>query len=167
MPGGERGFSRLELAVVAVVWAVLFGVLLERLTYYQEAAEHARFESELQVFKTGLQLRLAELIAANREREARSLETENPVRWLDKPPASYAGEYPARPEPGAWYYDSTARELVYVPNQDRFLVVDDRRRPAQLRFRVQLRFQPVDAPGGRVKGVAGISLDPGNPFRWL
>ena len=53
----QRGFSLLELSVVAVLWVVLFGVFLERLTYYQEAAEHARFESELQIFKTGLQLR--------------------------------------------------------------------------------------------------------------
>ncbi|MEN9784251.1 MAG: hypothetical protein RJA24_1594, partial [Pseudomonadota bacterium] len=61
-----RGFSLLELSVVVAVWAVLFGVFLERLTYYQEAAEHARFESELQSFKTGLQLRMAELISTNR-----------------------------------------------------------------------------------------------------
>lgn len=167
MRRGERGFSRLELAVVVAVWALLLGVFLERLTFYQEAAEHARFESELQAFKTGLQLRLAELIAANREREARQLETENPVRWLGKAPANYAGEYPARPETGAWYFDSATRELVYVVNQDRFLAVDDRRRPAQLRFRVRLSFQPVDAPGGRVKGVAGVGLDPGSRFRWM
>lgn len=163
----QRGFSLLELSVVAVIWVVLFGVFLERLTYYQEAAEHARFESELQMFKTGLQLRMAELIATNRERTVRQLETDNPVRWLDKPPATYAGEYPARPEAGNWYYDSPARELVYVVNQSRFLTVQDPRHPKQLRFRVRISYQPVDAPGGPVNGLAGIALYPPSPFRWL
>lgn len=163
----QHGFSLLELSVVVVVWTVVLGVFLERLTFYQEAAEHARFESELQIFKTGLQLRMAELISKNREKEARQLENENPARWLDKPPATYAGEYPSRPEPGNWYYDSFARELVYVVNQNRFLKTQDSRQPPQLRFRVQIRYQPIDAPGGRVSGIAGIALDPVGLFRWL
>lgn len=162
-----RGFSLLELSLVVAVWAILVGVLLERLTYYQEAAEHARFESELQIFKTGLQLRMAELISANREAEVRQLETGNPVRWLGKAPTNYAGEYPDRPEAGNWYFDSLARELVYVPNLDRFLKADGARRPVQLRFRVHIRYQPVDAPGGRVRGIAGIGLDAVSLFQWL
>lgn len=163
----QRGFSLLELAVVAVVWVVVFGVFLERLTFYQEAAEHARFESELQIFKTGLQLRMAELISKNREKEARQLESENPLRWLDKPPASFAGEYPERPQPGNWYYDSFNRELVYVINQSRFLKMQDTRQPQQLRFRVQISYQPIDAPGGRVSGIAGITLASTHLFQWL
>jgi general secretion pathway protein G len=163
----SRGFSLLELCMVVAVWAVLAGVLLERLTYYQEAAEHARFESELQIFKTGLQLRMAELISANREAEVRQLETGNPLRWLGKAPASYAGEYPDRPQPGNWYFDSLARELVYVPNQDRFLTVEGGRRPVQLRFRVRIRHQMVNAPGGPVQGLAGIGLEAVSLFQWL
>ncbi len=163
----QRGFSLIELSVVAVVLMVLLGIFLERLTFYQEAAEHARFESELQQFKTGLQLRMAELIATNRERGVRELETDNPVRWLDKPPATYAGEYPVRPEAGNWYFDSPARELVYVVNQSRFLTVQDPRQPKQLRFRVRISYQPVDAPGGPTNGLAGIALYPLSQFRWL
>lgn len=163
----QRGFSLIELSVVAVVLMVLLGIFLERLTFYQEAAEHARFESELQQFKTGLQLRMAGLIATNRERGVRELETDNPVRWLDKPPATYAGEYPVRPEAGNWYFDSPARELVYVVNQSRFLTVQDPRQPKQLRFRVRISYQPVDAPGGPINGLAGIALYPLSPFRWL
>ena len=37
----QQGFSLLELSMVAVVLAVVFGVFLERLTFYQEAAERA------------------------------------------------------------------------------------------------------------------------------
>ena len=163
----QQGFSLLELSMVAVVLAVVFGVFLERLTFYQEAAEQARFESELQIFKTGLQFRMAELIAKNREKEARQLEGENPVRWLERPPASFAGEYPDRPQPGNWYYDSLARELVYVVNQSRFLKTKDTRQPQQLRFRVQISYQPIDAPGGRVSGIAAITLASSHLFQWL
>jgi prepilin-type N-terminal cleavage/methylation domain-containing protein len=163
----QRGFSLLEFSVVAVVLVVLSGVFLERLTYYQEAAERARFESELQIFKTGLQLRMAELISTNREQQIRQLETENPLRWLDQKPAYYAGEYPLSPESGAWYFDSVARELVYVVNQDRFLSVENPVKPKQLRFRVRVNYQPVDAPGGRIRGLAGVTLEPVSLFRWL
>jgi len=162
-----RGFTRFEFAVVVVIAALLGGLLLERLTFYQEAAEHARFESELQTFKTGLQLRMAELISANREHDLRQLTSENPARWLDKPPSAFAGEYPAQPEPGLWYYDSNSRELVYVPVSTRFLVTTERRRPLQLRFRVVITGQPVLAPGGRVEGLAGIALEAAPSFQWL
>lgn len=162
-----RGFSLLELSVVVAVWAVLFGVFLERLTFYQEAAEHARFESELQSFKTGLQLRMAELISTNRERELRQMETDNPLLWLGQAPATYSGEYPSNPEPGNWYYDSMTRELVYVPNLKRFLKISEFRRPVQLRFRVKISYQPVYAPGGQISGVAGIGLEASTLYQWL
>lgn len=167
MTRSARGFSLLELSVVVAVWAVLFGVFLERLTYYQEAAEHARFESELRTFKTALQLRMAEMISTNREQELRLLETENPLRWMDKAPANFGGEFPSIPEPGNWYFDSTTRELVYVPNLVRFLEKPESRRPVQLRFRARITYQPIHAPGGIVSGVAGIGLEPTVRFRWL
>lgn len=166
-PSTSRGFTRYELALVVIVAAVLGGIFLERLTFYQEAAEHARFESDLQTFETGLQLRMAELISANREQELRELVRENPARWLGKPPAGFAGEYPAQPENGLWYFDSNARELVYVPVSTRFLSTTDRRRPLQLRFRVLITEQQVFAPGGRVRGFAGIALEPTPLFQWL
>lgn len=161
-----RGFTRFEFAVVVVIAALLGGLLLERLTFYQEAAEHARFESELQTFKTGLQLRMAELISGNREQDLRQLTRESPARWLDKLPSNYAGEYPAQPESGLWYFDSGRRELVYVPVSTRFLTLNDRRKPLQLRFRVVITGQPVLAPGGRVEGVAGITLEATFYFQW-
>ena len=167
MSNTSRGFTRHEFALVVVVAAVLGGIFLERLTFYQEAAEHARFESDLQTFKTGLQLRMAELISANREQELRELVRENPVRWLGKAPSGFAGEYPARPENGLWYFDSNTHELVYVPVSTRFLSTTDRRRPLQLRFRVLITEQPVYAPGGRVRGFAGIALEPAPLFQWL
>jgi len=152
--------------VVAVVLSVLLGVLLERLTFYQEAAERARFEATLQGYKTALQIRLAELILERREGEARALEAENPTRWLSERPTDYGGALPARPEPGAWYFDEPARELVYLPNSARRLQVELRNGMKQLRFAVKVVYQDVPVSGRSVRSVAGIVLQPAAEYRW-
>lgn len=152
--------------MVAVVLSVLLGVLLERLTFYQEAAERARFEATLQMYKTALQIRLAELILERREGEARTLEVENPTRWLSEKPTDYGGAYPAQPEPGAWYFDESARELVYVANSARRLMVEPRNGMKQLRFAVKVIYQNVFVSGRAIRGIAGIALQPAAEYRW-
>lgn len=162
----ERGFSLLELAVVAVILSVLAAVLLQRLNYYQEAAERAHFETTLQVYKTALQIRLAEMILERREADARVLEVENPTLWLSEKPTNYAGDYPTVPVVGSWYYDKSSRELVYVANTATGLDVAERDGVKQLRFRVQVIRQPVAITGGQVQGIGGIRLVPAMVYRW-
>jgi len=162
----QRGFSLLELAVVAVILSLLLGVLLERLNFYQEAAERARFEATLQVYKTALQIRLAELMLERREGEARLLEVENPTRWLSEKPTDYGGSYPQQPEPGIWYFDETSRELVYVANSARRLAVEPRNGLKQLRFRVKIIYQPVVVSGKTIQAIGGMSLLPSIAFQW-
>lgn len=160
----ERGFSLLELAVVAVVLSVLLAVLLDRLAFYQEAAERARFEADLRFYKTALQIRLAELILQRREGEARTLEVENPTRWLSEKPTNYGGEYPARPKPGHWYFDQATHELVYVVNSGESLIMNDVSGMKQLRFRVKIINQPVIVSGKQIQGIGGIALLPAETF---
>lgn len=162
----ERGFSLLELAVVAVVLSILLAVLLDRLAFYQEAAERARFEADLRFYKTALQIRLAELILERREGEARTLEVENPTRWLSEKPTNYGGEYPARPQPGHWYFDPTTREMVYVVNARENLIADDVNGMKQLRFRVKIINQPVIMSGKQIQGIGGIALLPVEVYQW-
>lgn len=166
MRARARGFSLLELAVVACVLSVLLAVFLNRLTFYQEAAERAQFESTLQAYKTALQIRLAELILERRETEVRTLEVDNPTGLMSEKPANYGGDYPAAPQPGTWYFDSGAHELVYIVNTGSRLLLEGANGPKQLRFKVRVIYQPVDAPGGRVKGIGGIALLPGRVYRW-
>lgn len=164
----EGGFSLLELAVVAVVLSVLLAVLLDRLAFYQAAAERARFEADLRFYKTALQIRLAELILERREGEARTLEVENPTRWLSEKPTNYGGEYPARPKPGHWYFDQATREMVYVVNAQESLVAEDVNGMGmkQLRFRVKIINQPVIVSGKQIQGIGGIALLPAQAYRW-
>lgn len=152
--------------MVAVILSLLLGVLLERLNFYQEAAERARFEATLQVYKTALQIRLAELMLERREGEARLLEVENPTRWLSEKPTDYGGSYPQQPEPGIWYFDETSRELVYVANSARRLAVEPRNGLKQLRFRVKIIYQPVVVSGKTIQAIGGMSLLPSTPFQW-
>lgn len=162
----ETGFSLLEFAVVAVVLSILLGVCLERLTYYQAAAERAHFDSTLRMYKTALQIRLAELIVERREGEARTLEVENPTLWLSEKPTNYAGNYPALPEPGTWYFDAATRELVYVVNSSRGLEMEIHNKVKQLRFRVKITYQGVHAGARQIQGIGGISLQPTSAYRW-
>ena len=172
MQSRARGFSLLELAVVACVLSVLLAVFLNRLTFYQEAAERAQFESTLQAYKTALQIRLAELILDRREAEARTLETGNPAGLMAEQPANYGGDYPAAPQPGTWYFDHHTHELVYIVNTGERLLLagangpQAAHGPKQLRFKVRVIYQPISAPGGKVSGIAGITLMPGRVYRW-
>lgn len=161
-----RGFSLVEFGVVACVLALLLGLLLNRLTYYQEAAERANFENTLQIYKTALQIRLAELIQERREFDARALEAENPTLLLAQQPANYGGELPPLPRPGTWYFDPRAHELVYVVNTGARLQVAEDNGMKTLRFRVRLIVQPIHAPGGPVQGIGGITLSPAGVYQW-
>ena len=161
-----RGFSLLELAVVSVVLSVLLAVFLERLTFYQEAAERARFEATLRIYKTAVQIRLAELMLERREGEARTLEVENPTRWLAEQPADYGGAYPDRPAPGTWYFDGKTEELVYVVNSGRGLVTRGVNGMKQLRFRVKIIYQPVMISGRNIQSIGGVSFLPSAAYRW-
>lgn len=163
---GESGFSLLELTVVAVVLSVLLAVLLNRLAFYQEAAERARFEYELGMYKTALQIRLAELILERKEGEARTLEVENPTRWLSEKPTNYGGEYPARPQSGTWYFDSATREMVYVANSGKGLAINNVNGMKQLRFRVKIISQQMNVSGTQIQGIGGISLLPATVYQW-
>jgi prepilin-type N-terminal cleavage/methylation domain-containing protein len=162
-----RGFTLFELVVVIMIFAVIAALLLERLAYYHEVLERVAMESTLKGIKTGLQVRLAELIIANREGEAASLETQNPVQWLDDGrPANYAGVYQEPAQPGTWYFDPRGRELVYVVTTGSRLEVDGDSAPKQLRFRVRLVRSPVQLPGGAVERTSGIVLAPVRTYRW-
>jgi prepilin-type N-terminal cleavage/methylation domain-containing protein len=161
-----RGFTLVELAVSISVIAVLAAVLLNRLAYYKELAEKAAMESMVRIIKTGLQIRLAELIITNRQGEAATLEAEDPTEWLDARPANYGGAYGENLQRGTWYFDTLERQLVYVINTGDRLDVDVRADPKQIRFRVRLLKDRLHLGGAVVDSVTGVTLAPLSPYRW-
>jgi len=154
----------LDIIIVALC-AVL---LLERLRFYQEAAEKAVMEYNVGAVKSALQLRVAALLVHGEERKIESLARVNPMDWLMEPPPGYRGEFRA-PQPavprGSWYFDATRNELVYVPNLDAHLerLADGSKR---LRFRVRLDFEPAESDSGR-RQITGMRIEPVTPYTWF
>ena len=162
----EAGFSLFELLVCIIIISVLAAVLLNRLGYYQEMAEKAAMESALRTIKTGLQIRLAELIVTNRQGQASELETEDPVKWLDDKPPNYAGGYRFPLDTATWYFDAGQRQLVYVVNTGSRLNLDTGPGPKQVRFRARLLKDRVRLYGTTVESVTGVALVPVQSYRW-
>jgi len=162
------GLTLIELVIVVCIIGVLSAVLLERLRFYQEAAEKAAMENNVGALKSALQLRVAALLVRGEERNIGSLASANPFSWLMEPPPGYRGEFRA-PQPavprGSWYFDATRNEIVYVPDLDAHLerLADGSKR---LRFRVRLDFEPTE-PGSEQKRIAGMRIEPVSPYVWF
>jgi len=97
------GFTLIELIIVICIVALCAGLLLERLRFYQEAAEKAAMEYNVGAVKSALQLRVAALLVRGEERKIESLARINPIDWLMEPPPGYRGEFRA-PQPAVPLY---------------------------------------------------------------
>jgi len=161
--GAAGGFTLIELIVVIIVISVLGTLAADRLFYYRERAEKAMVDSTLELVKMGLRIRMAELVVSNRSTELPQLARENPMRWMEEPPAGYAGEYVTPAKPGNWYYASRENELIYLPSSTSYL--DTGQKKKELRFRVELRYQIESAGQGR--SIVGITLASINGYKWF
>ena len=162
------GFTLIELIIVVCIVALCAALLLDRLRFYQEAAEKAVMEYTVATLKSALQLQVAALLVRGEEKKIGALARANPVDWLMEPPTGYRGEFrapqPAVP-PGSWYFDATRSELVYVPNIDAHLerLADGSKR---LRFRVRLSFEPAEADS-EGRRFAAMGVEAVTPYTWF
>lgn len=117
--GKAHGEVRLEFMVFVVTAGILAGILLDRMLDYQEYAEKTAMDITVLNMRSGLRLRLSELMMQDRMGEAGKLLEENPIRWLETPPPNYRGTLhdvkPGDVSPGNWYFDAGRKDLVYVP----------------------------------------------------
>jgi general secretion pathway protein G len=167
------GFTLLELIVVACIAAVLGGVLLNRMQFYQRVAEKTAMEQTAGIVRSALNLRVASLIAKNRFEQIHDLVNENPMNWLAQKPANYAGEYfgdraMESVVSGQWYFDLKDRNLVYLVHNRREFVGKNLT-SARIRFRTKLIFDE-NFPGarGQVAGkpIEGVVLEQIDPHVW-
>ncbi len=164
-----RGISLVELALSLGVILALAGVLLNRLAYYQEAAEKAQMEYTVNTLKLAPQLRIGHDLGRQRPVDFAAIAGENPVTWLDRPMPGYRGEVGAAEaqalEPGSWCFARAERELVYRPLRSDHLA-DDSTGQKRVRFKVAL-VRAVNGAGTNDGSVIGLQLRPVERYRWL
>ena len=129
--------ARLELLVAVILIAIFTAVLIERLTRYQEYAEKAVMEATIANMRSGLRVRMAELMISGSLAQLQDVRQENPIGWLEAPPANYLGAIAAaRASAGSWYFDRDAGQLVYRPLHTRFFEVAESAAIPEVRLRV-------------------------------
>lgn len=164
----EAGFTLLELVVVICIVAFGATALLDRLWRYQEMAEKAGMEYTMTIVRTALTLETAHALVRGGGKDLDRMAQANPMSWLSTQPPTYLGEFdgPAPAEASGWYYDRTARQLVYKPRRS-----DNLEPMADGSKAIRLRVQR--APSGRSGGARD---DPSQwtptlilvePYRWF
>ena len=149
--GKQLGFTLLELLSIILIVSVLSLLLFDRFLGYQALAEKTAMEMTVINMRSGLRLRVAELMMQDRMNEVGQLVHENPISWLAAPPPNYSGQF-QNPEQSAiatntWYFDSRRHELVYVLGRDNIFGAD----AAHART---LRFQVTSVERPPVNGVS-------------
>lgn len=164
MARGARlhGFTLVELVVVLALVGILGAAAVERLFYYQERAEKLAMLANLEAFKTGLRIQVAEMMAGNRGDRIPTLENVNPIAWMEEPPPGWVGAYRIPARPGSWSFASETRELVYSPMNNRYLATPGPDK--DLRFKVTLKYGP-NGRGGQTLVAATIA--PSRAYQWF
>ena len=159
----HRGFTLFELIVVICVVATLLAVAFNRFVQYQEDAERAAMRTTLASFKTALQLQVAELLIARQADQIEKLQGENPVLWLAEPPSNYLGAFPAgearEKPPGNWYFDTRARQLVFLARYASSGVKGGSAAGEQ-RFATRIDYETVQSAQGPVRRLSAVTLAP-------
>ncbi len=160
-----RGFSMLELVVSLTLVAVLVGVFLERALYYRERAEKSAMEQVALDLRSSVNLRVAELVLANRFQELEALAGQNSMDLLARKPQNYrgvlAGAGTAAVVGGNWYFDNTSKEVVYYVDSGRYFAPDE-----QGRMRVAWQVKLVPGVGGAA-APQWARLELVQPYRWF
>lgn len=166
-----KGFTLIELVIVITIVVILIAVSLERLGGYQEQAEKAAMVEVVGTIQSALLMQFGQIVVRGQEARIGTLESDNPMTWLARMPANYAGEF-TDPEPGAvpagnWAFDLKSHELIYVPQRtDSFVAGHDGKK--WVRYHVRLLYDPLfTGSGGSGKVLAGALFEPVAPYHWF
>lgn len=169
-----HGFTLIEFLVVIVIISTLGAVLLDRMLFYQEAAEKAAMEQLAGTLRSALHLQIADKLIRGKSQAVQSLADENPMDWLVEYPANYLGERfaPQADEvPRAnWYFDLKDRHLVYKVSRGAHFAPNQQGRK-EVRYAVRLVYVHQKAQAGREEAdnqeINGVILALVEPYQWF
>jgi general secretion pathway protein G len=167
--GREKGFSLLELAVVAIVVGIVFAVLMHRIQIVQEAAEKTSVETMIIRMRMILQYRVGQMRIQLREARLPELIGSNPVDLMETPPPGYVGvlsgpDVNAVPA-GSWYFDKLSGELRYKPLRSRHFSMAPGER-SEIRLRIASTYRD-DKAKTLNRPLEGIRLTLVSPYTWF
>ncbi len=169
-----HGFTLLEFLVVIIIISTLGAVLLDRMWFYQEAAEKAAMEQLAGTLRSALHFQIADKLIKGKPQGVSGLVEDNPMDWLAEQPANYVGERFA-PQAGEvpkgnWYYDLKDRQLVYVVARGGHFVPNKQGRK-EVRYAVRVVYAHKAAQAGRDNAdkdeVNGVILALTEPYQWF
>jgi len=170
----SKGFTLLEFIVVISLVAILAGLFLSRIPFYQEQAEKTNVQQMEGALQSALTMRYGALLArgAASEKELGILATDNPMNWLQQKPKNYAGEFyattPKTVAPGHWMFDLRSRELIYVPDRSEYLT-SGKDGQKWIRFHINLGYEPPlgAVAGDKTKELTSTLFEPVEPYHWF
>ncbi|HYL88127.1 MAG TPA: prepilin-type N-terminal cleavage/methylation domain-containing protein [Burkholderiales bacterium] len=168
----QPGFSLLELVVVIVLISILLTIAIQQLIVAKAQAERVAMQQVLGSIRSGMTIRLAELILRGKLSEADLLAGSNPMQFLAEVPQNYVGEL-FDPDPrsvprGSWYFDRKEGTLCYVVDSTEYFAAASPP-PARARFAIRTVFEDQDGNGRYDRGVdllRGLQLATLEPYAW-
>lgn len=168
-----QGFTLIEFLVVIIIISTLGAVLLDRMWFYQEAAEKAAMEQMAGTLRSALHLQIAGKLIKGQTQAIPGLAEENPMDWLAEQPANYLGERfapgPGEVAKGNWYYDLKDRQLVYVVARGGHFAPNKQGRK-EVRYAVRVVYARAPQAGREnadKQEVNGVILALAEPYHWF
>lgn len=171
-PRSTGGFTLIELIVVITLIVVFAGIFLRYVPYYQEQAEKVAMEQTAGSIQSALVMQFGKLVTRGQESQLAILATDNPMKWLQKPPPNYAGEFydpsPRAVAPGTWVFDLKSRDLIYVLNRADYFTPGSQGHK-WIRFHTRFLYDPVVSRDGATVGkeLSGTVFEPREPYSWM
>lgn len=149
----QRGANKFEFAITVAIFGVLAMALMARLNAIHEEAERTEVALTVRNIRVGIQLAIGERIMHGEEARIAEVAQTSPIDFAvdlggDRPRSFSSGRFPEAP--GQWAYDSSSRELAYLPRLPRAFAD-----ATELRWRYVAR---VDS-SGRTVGVSLVGLN--------
>lgn len=165
-----RNLLLLEVLAVTVFVGIMAAILLNRVAYYQEAAEKAHMELTISSVRSALRMRMATMMIEGRAAQFSSLAQDNPIDWLEQKPANYSGVLSAdrvhESLAGKWVFDPATRTLVYwVEHGEHFQA--DSAGERKVRLQIVLMKEPPAAENSQASLATGARLILAEPYKWF